>query len=185
MTGVEPATPDEIARLRVVASFLARLLLRECDAELVREISAAGLLEELAGIGLVFPGAADDAALDALAAEYFEIMVNPADGIPLVQSLAEDGSYEGDAAKGMREIAAAADVTFDTAAAAGAPVDHLGVQLALWGELVGRDRGAAAEFHRRHLAWAVPALAAKSAGGFYGALLAAAGDLIACQAELD
>lgn len=175
------------AELRATARLLARLLLREVDADLVASLGEPETRDALAALGLALPAASDDAAgdaLDQLAAEYFAHFVNPAGAPPPVQSLAEGGTYEGDAATGVRQVAEAAGVSFDAEEARGAPPDHLGCELLLWDELAGRDPAAAAEFARRHLAWAPSHLrgragaAGPSTDGFYDRLASVTADFV-------
>jgi TorA maturation chaperone TorD len=169
---------DEVLRLRETAGLLARLLLHEIDAGFLRGLKDQELTSELAGLGLELPDEQDPEALDRLAAAYFEAFVNPAQFPPPVQSLVAEGTYEGEAARSMRAIAEAVGVTFDATAARGAPVDHLGSQLLLWSELLGRDQGAAAEFATRHLAWSIPYLRQRTGEGFYDRVSGIVADFI-------
>lgn len=166
-----PAGADDVERMAAVAELMASLLLREVDADLLGELAETGADEHLRGLGLDLPSPDDAQALDDLAAAYFETWVQPSDGFPPVQSLAEGSTFEGPPAAAMRAIAEAAGVTFEPAAARGAPVDHLGAQLALWAHVHRRDREASREFASRHLRWAKPHLLRH--GGeesFYGRL---------------
>ena len=172
------ATGDETTRWRATAELFGRLLLIEVDGDMIRELERTGALAELRALGLSLPAADDDQAREELAADHYEALVRPTEEPPPIQSLVEEGVYEGRAAAGMRAVARAAGLDFDADAARGAPVDHLGVQLLLWSELAGRDAAAAAEFARRHLAWAPPHLRRTEADGFHAHLKHRTADLI-------
>jgi TorA maturation chaperone TorD len=169
---------SDLDHLRVVARLFARLLLRELDAATLEHLRSPEVEAALGQLGIVLPES-DSLTLDALAADYFEHFVNPRDRAPLIQSLHEGGSYEGDAARAVREIASAAGVEFDAEAARAVPPDHLGCELLLWDVLAARDPEAAAEFARRHLVWAVAPLRRNPEGsGFYSSLRAALAALL-------
>ena len=168
---------DETTHWRAVAELFGRLLLQEIDGRTIRWLEENGAREALRDLGLELPAPDDTSALEEVAAEHYRALIRPEDGPPPIQSLVEEGVYEGGAAAGMRAVAAAAGLDFD-AAAARAPVDHLGVQLLLWSELAGRDAAAAAEFARRHLAWAPPHLRRTEADGFHAHLKHRTADLI-------
>ncbi len=59
----------------------------------------AGLASTLAGLGLCLPEEDSQAALDDLAAAYFDAFVSPRGGHPPIQSLAEGSGYEGEPAR--------------------------------------------------------------------------------------
>ena len=165
---------NEKSELRLVARLLGRLLVREIDDSLAKQLSTAAITEAFRELGMnlstLSAGVSERAELDELAAEYFDVIIHPKDHAPLVQSLFETGRYEADAAASVRKIAAAAGLELDFDLARGAPPDHLGVQLLLWSELAERS-SAAAEFAERHLAWAIRPLRLTAArGGFYGEL---------------
>ena len=107
------------SELGVVARLLGRLLLREVDAELAAELRRSPLAEALGEVG-IRPPDLDPAGLDELAARYFDQLVNPKDAPPLIQSLCQQGSYEGDAAVAVRAVADAAGVEYAREAARGA-----------------------------------------------------------------
>jgi len=172
MTEEDSSSRESINALGAVSTLLGHLLLKECDAELVAEFERRGLRPQMAALDLELPAAGDGEALEDLAAEYFQTFLNPSDGFPLVQSLVEEGYYDGAAWQGLRETAKAAGVDYDVGAASGAPMDHLGSELLLWAELAGRDIEAANEFRSRHLLWALAPLQDIPAEGFYGALAA-------------
>lgn len=165
--------PD--ADLAPVARLLGRLLVREIDEETVAELQQPDVREALAGIGIGVPQAADR---EALATGYFERFLHPAAGLPPVQSLWQGGQYDGDPAVAVRAIAAAAGRELAPGARGAAP-DHLGCILLLWADLAEIRPELAARLQRDHLAWAVRALApVQAAGGFYGAVAAAAVELV-------
>lgn len=168
--------------LAAVARLLGLLLLRELDSKTLAELERPPVQNALREAGLELPEASE---LEDLAAEYFEYFVNPQKSKPLVQSICESGSYEGDAARGVREVATAAGLELEEAHLRGAPVDHLAVELFLWSELRVRDAEAAQEFARRHLLWAVPVLRHGERAGFYAAICKAAADFIAVLGQAD
>ncbi len=158
-----------------VAKLFGLLLLRELETETLRSLSDPVLSEILKGSGITMP---EESELEELAADFFEYFVNPQQGAPLVQSISEGGSYEGDPARDVRKIADAAGVELDPTHLMGAPVDHLAVELALWSVLVERDRSAAVEFTRRHLVWSLPRLRDNERQGFYGNVCRVVADFI-------
>ena len=62
MSRLEEMTEEERYRTAAAARFFARLLLKECDAALLEEMTARGLRDDLADLGLTFPHAADEDA---------------------------------------------------------------------------------------------------------------------------
>ena len=97
---------NEKSEFRLVARLLGRLLVREIDDSLAKQLSTAAIAEALGELGMnlptLFAGASDRAELDELAAEYFDVIIHPKDHAPLVQSLFEAGRYEADAAASVR-----------------------------------------------------------------------------------
>lgn len=167
------AIPD--SELVPAARLLGRLLVRELDADTVRELQHPAVAAALGEVGIPRPEGAD---LEALALEYFERFLHPAAGLPPVQSLWHGGQYDGEPAVAVRAIAAAAARELAPGARGAAP-DHLGCILLLWAELVEARPELALRLQRDHLAWAIRALGpVQAAGGFYGAVAAAAVALI-------
>lgn len=96
-----------------------------------------------------------------------------------MQSLWTEGRYEGDPTVCVRQLAEFAGVEFQRAAARGAAVDHLGSLLSLWSATDGHVQAVADEIASAHLAWArAPLRRIEAAGGFYGAVAGAAGELL-------
>ena len=156
--------------LALVARLLGRLLLRELDVDTIVALRHPALAAALDEVGLPVP---ELAAVETLATEYFERFLHPAAGLPPVQSLWQEGRYDGDAAVAIRALAAAAALELAPGARGAAP-DHLGCILLLWADLVEPRPELARRVLRDHLAWAVRALApVQRAGGFYGAVAAA------------
>lgn len=160
----------QINSLRETGRLLSHLYLHELTPNVVEELKSIGGLAALSDLGIHLPNADDEPAFEELATEYFETLVNPKEFPPPIQSIVATGTYEGDAARSMREIAKAAGVTFDPKLAGGAPVDHLGSQLSLWVEVAGRDQEAAAFLAKHHLGWAKPLLRHQKSERFYGHL---------------
>ena len=132
-----------------VARLFAIMLLREIDAPLLAELNTFSA--ELEKVGIELP---TEDQLEELAAEYFQLFVNPKRSLPLVESLYRTGSYEGADANDVRAIAESAGLEWDSDSARGVPVDHLGSLLMLWAHLVPLDRTVAEQFAIHHLAWA-------------------------------
>ncbi|MFT7620130.1 MAG: TorA maturation chaperone TorD [Planctomycetota bacterium] len=162
--------PHEISQLREMGRLLSHLYLREVTAGFIEELDAIGANETLRDLGISLPDGRDAQSIERLATEYFETLVAPKDLPPPIQSIVIGGTYEGDAARSMREIAKAVGVTFDPKVAGGAPVDHLGSQLALWSDLMAENHEVATEFAVRHLVWAKPLLRHQAGESFYGNL---------------
>ena len=163
---------SETDELAATAAVLGLLWLREVDREVMAEVVDDEVRAALAAVGLELPAADDAAALDALAADYFAALVQPEGRPPPVQSLVQEGKYEGEAARGIRTVAEALGADFDREVSRGAPADHLGAELALWSELRVRSPESAPEFATHFLSWAAPWCRrhAGAADGFYGRL---------------
>ncbi len=177
-----PFSPQETQRLRETAVLFSRLLLHELDSRLILELERIGAKGLLAEMGLDLPLADDSNAINELAVQYFEVFVNPSMVGPPIQSLAEEGKYLGQAAKGIEEIAKAAALSFDPDTVRGAPVDHLGSELFMWSELATRDSIAAQEFAHRHLTWAHAHLKPQQGSKFYSTLAKLVREFIALVA---
>lgn len=155
--------------MRAVAQMFGVLLLREIDEGWFQVLQDPGLRALFERIGIEVPDPAT-ATLDDLAAAFFAEILQPEHGAPLVQSLHEEGEFEGEASRSVRAIADAFGLEHDASEMRGTPVDHLGCEILLWDELADRDPSAAQEFARRHLPWAVPPLRRASRTTFYGQL---------------
>ncbi len=131
---------DDIA-LASTAQLFGRLTIGEIDEKLAEELWEPEQRGALAHLGLELPNRTEG-DLKRLAAEYFEAFVDPQSQPPLVQSLCEEGRYDGAATGAVRKIAAAMGVQFDDETARRAPPDQLGAALLLWAELV-EDRSVA------------------------------------------
>ncbi len=174
----------ENLELRAVADFLGRLLLREVDAAEISRLGRPELAPSLDGLGIELPAQEEqDAWIEERAADFHELFLRPETG-PLVQSLWTEGRYEGDSAVRVRQLAEAADATFDSAAARGAAIDHLGSLLLLWSATDGRAQPVADELVAHHLTWSLTPLGhVSSKGGFYGAIARATVQLVATLTE--
>lgn len=172
------------ASLRAVAELFGGLLLREPEAADLERLRAPELALPLEGLGIALPSPAEqDEWLEERGADYHRLFLSP-DGSPLVQSLWTQGRYEGDAAVRVRQLAAAAGVSYQRGAARGAPPDHLGSLLLLWSACLDRARPVAAAIARDHLEWSARALARVTAeDGFYGALARGTRTLVAALVE--
>ncbi len=168
---------DDIA-LASTAQLFGRLAVGEIDEELAEELWESTRRGALAQLGLELPDRTKG-DLEQLAAEYFEAFANPQGQPPLVQSVCEEGRYDGAATDAVRKIATAMSVEFDDETAQRAPPDQLGAALLLWAEMV-EDRSVAREFAARHLIWALPHLERRSTGdGFYARLAGVIAEFIA------
>ncbi len=171
MSAVEPVTVSEAEALAAVARLLGRLLVREVDRDFLRTLRTGVVASALADIGIDIPTGNAASVVDGLASAYYSAFLDPQRGVALVQSLAVEGRYEGDSAVALRQLAAEAGLEHDSAAARGAPGDHLGSILLLWADLAVRWPAGARALEDRHLAWARRPL--ETAGGshaFYGAV---------------
>ena len=162
---------SEQQALVATARLLGRLLLREVDGKLRDELLQPEITSPLKEFGFEVGVLREKGSLDNLAVEYFEEMVHPQQGGPLVQSLWTTGTYESDSAVAVRKLAEAVGAVFDPQAARGAAQDHLGSLLLLWAETRIRLPEVADRLEQEHLAWALPALARLGERpGFYGQL---------------
>jgi TorA maturation chaperone TorD len=153
--------------LAPAARLLGRLLVRELDAATVAELAQPEIAAALAELGIALP---TPDQLDALAHEYFTLLLHPTEGRPPVQSLWLQDRYDGDAAASVRTIARAAARELAPGARS-APPDHLGCVLLLWAELVDERPELAAHLARDHFAWSERALhALAETPTFYGAV---------------
>ena len=177
-------TTSQGHELRAVADLLGRLLLVELDRAELERLGQAELAPALVGLGFELPAPAlQDAWLEQQAADFHELFLRPETG-PLVQSLWVEGRYEGDCTVRVRKLAEASGLEFQRAAARGAAVDHLGSLLLLWSATDGCMQPIADELVAAHLSWAVaPLRQLETAGGFYGAVARATGQLLAALAD--
>lgn len=161
--------------LTLAARLFGRLLVRELDAATLAELAVPHVAAALAALDVPLP-AADE--LEQLAADYHARWLEPRTSPPPIHSLFRDGHYNGEPARAVRAIAAAAGLEL-AAGARGAEPDHLGCILLLWAELIGPRPELAAQLARDHFAWAERALQSAAADrGFYGAVARATTALI-------
>lgn len=176
----ESLEAGERADLAGTARLLAELWLRELDRarwDALASPEVRGALEE---IGIDLPLEPTKATLEELAAEYFERVVQPEEGGPLVQSLWSGGTFEGDAAVALRKLAEELDLGFDRGASRGAPVDHLGSILWLWSEVAVDAPEVARHLETAHLRWSVaPLRRLRDGSGFYAGVAGATEDFLA------
>lgn len=177
-TTLDPAT---VATLVPVATLLGQWLLRELTVRDLALLRRPEVMQSLTALGIQPLAAGDDPALlDQLAAEFYAGLITPRQSSPLVQSLYEEGRYEGQAAHAVRALAAAAGLKHAPAVARGAAVDHIGSLIVLWSQLVERWPAGAAHLAQRHLRWAHEPLRQLAAQqGFYGQLAHATERLLA------
>lgn len=174
-TSERAASAHAKRELASVARLLGRLLVRELDAATVDALRAREVADAVRAVGIDLPEAVD---LDALAAEYFAVFLRPETSLPPVQSLWEEGEYEGRAANALRTLARQAGM--EPGEDSGhQPPDHLGRILSLWGECIDTQPEVAAELERTHLAWTRLALASPATStGFYGGVARATLDFL-------
>lgn len=172
---------EEAQALGTVCGWVGSLLLRELDAGMLRELRECGAASQLEELGLCLPGPEEESAwLDERAADYHDLFLSP-EGAPLVQSLWQEGRYEGRPAARMRTLAGALGLELDREAARGAAPDHLGCILQLWSASQAAHPEVAAALLTDHLDWAAnPLRRIQERSGFYGALAGLTLEL--CQA---
>ena len=176
---------EEVTALAGAAQLFGELLLFELDAERLAHLQSPELAGALAALGVEVPDielgtAAGQSALDALAAEFYAALLAPRGGAPPVRALWEEGRSEGRAAERLADLALLAGFDHDAAAARGAPLDHLGAILLLWGAAAATHPAVADIVATEHLPWAVRPLQRLAGGaGFYGAVARAALELTA------
>lgn len=184
-------TPEASAR-SVVYRLLARLWLRELDGPSLRVLRSPPLCDAFAEAGGRLPGD-DDAAIEALAIDYCQLFIGPANHLPPFQSVWQSGQFESDAiasVKGHAEV-----VGYDIATLpSGVMLDHLGVQLDVMGHILARiatwqpDSGrlddvseVARSFFAKHLTWPSRLLAIaaqKATTEFYRSTIALTGEFL-------
>ena len=129
---------EEERALVALTRWVGETLLRELDGDALAALRAVPVAEALAAHGLELPAEAEeDAWLDERAADFHDLFLSPT-GAPLVQSLWQEGRYEGGAAGRVRQLAESLGLSLDAEAARGAAPDHLGCILLLWAEARGR-----------------------------------------------
>ena len=180
MTGTVQSK-EERAAFQRVARLLGEFFVREADEPLLDRCRGE-VGEALRHLGLPVPEPAE-AVLEALAEEYFRFFLNPALYTPLVQSLQEEGRFEGEAARSLKQLLERLPLEFDRDAARGTPIDSLAAELLCWAELIELDPELANQFVERHLRWAIGPLRQRAAdsrgeGGFYPALCSITADFL-------
>ena len=170
---------EEERALVALTRWVGETLLRELDAGALAGLREASVATALAAHGLELPSEADEGAwLDERAADFHDLFLSPT-GAPLVQSLWQEGRYEGGAAAWVRQLAESLGLSLDREAARGAAPDHLGCILLLWSEARGRAPEHEQALVQDHLRWALAPLERLQArGGFYGALARLTAELV-------
>tara|TARA_R110002072_G_scaffold243682_1_gene402802 strand:- start:153561 stop:154115 length:555 start_codon:yes stop_codon:yes gene_type:complete len=166
----EPAPPTDNPPnedLAAAARLFGRLLVTELDAATLTELRAPDIQAALQAVGIELP---TEEQLSDLGNRFFDLFLHPEGSLPPVQSLWQDGQYDGNHAVGVRKIADAANLELGTGARSAAP-DHLGCILLLWAEVEGERPELATLLTTHHMAWAERALQhATEDEGFYGAV---------------
>ena len=183
-------TSPEVDARSGMYRLLARLWLREMDGPSLRALRSPPLCDAFTEAGGRLPG---DATLEALAIDYCQLFIGPANHLPPFQSVWQSGQFESDAiasVKGHAEV-----VGYDFAALpSGIMLDHLGVQLDVMGHILGRiaiwqpESGrldnvleVARSFFAKHLTWPSQLLeiaAQKAATEFYRSTIALTGEFL-------
>jgi len=157
-------------------SLFADLLLHELDAETLVRLQQPELRAALGDLGIEVP---EESELESLASQYFECFLHPERGAPPIASLWIHGQYEGEVTAQIRKIAEAEGCTLDSAASAGAPIDHLGCLLLLWVHCMQHDETLADLIAEEYLTWVPRALRqVATQAGFYGQLASALLELV-------
>ena len=165
----------ELKAISQVYELLARIWIREVDAELFDALRSPDLSGALNAFGLFAPSE----SLEDLAAEYCRLFVGPRDQLPPIQSVWQRAQLQSEAAVSVGKFA---DM-IGLAVPEGVIPDHLGFELGVMSKLVGlvaesegsdkSAREAAELFYYRHLTWASPLLLAtrqRAELPFYGAI---------------
>lgn len=170
---------EEERALVALTRWVGETLLRELDAGALAGLREPSVATALGAHGLELPSEADEGAwLDERAADFHDLFLSPT-GAPLVQSLWQEGRYEGGAAARVRQLAESLGLSLDREAARGAAPDHLGCILLLWTEARGRAPEHEQALVQDHLRWALAPLGRLQArGGFYGALARLTAELV-------
>ncbi len=146
-----------------IATLFGRLLIREVDEELLKELQAPEVSGALSEIGVTVP---DDA--EALRVEYASNFLVGPEQVPLVQSIWEGGAYQSETIQSLKDLAEETGLEYDRENARAAPLDHLGSILLFWAEVANDSPEARQQLAERHLSWARPALIRlASPEGFY------------------
>ncbi len=175
---------EELAALAGAAQLFGGLLLFELDAERLAQLQSPELADALAALGVEVPDCDPESAagkehLDGLATEFYAALLAPRGGAPPVQSLWEEGRYEGRAAERLADLALLAGFEHDASAARGAPLDHLGAVLLLWAAAAAQHPAVADVVAADHLSWAARPLERIANGsGFYSSVARATRELI-------
>jgi TorA maturation chaperone TorD len=164
------STADEMAALAGIYGLLARLWLREVDASLLEELCSPPLCERFEQTGGIIPEKDDANAIEELAIDYCQLFIGPTEHLPPLQSVWQNGQFQGDATASMKEWAEA--ISYESALPVSATMlDHLGVQLDVMGRILSQlpiahektDRNISPNeipktFCRKHLTWPTPLL---------------------------
>jgi TorA maturation chaperone TorD len=151
--------------LAPLARWFGAVLLRELTADDLEAMAAPEVASALAAVGVSVPAVAD---LPELGARWFDLFLQPKHCPPPVQSLWEEGHYDGAAMVAARTLATAAGLEPGDGARS-APPDHLGCLLCLWAELAEVAPDLLPQLANGHFGFVDAALAtARRDTGFYG-----------------
>jgi TorA maturation chaperone TorD len=118
-----------------VYHLLARLWIQELDTELLEALRNGGLGRAYHAAGGIPPATPDASqTLDDLQIDYCRLFIGPQGHHPPVQSIWQEGRFEGNAAVALGRIVDGLDI--DTPCDASLPHDHIGNILALIGSLL-------------------------------------------------
>lgn len=185
---------DDLAASGFVYSLLARLWLREVDAELVESLEATDFCAAFVAAGGVAPAMEQ---LDDLASEYCRLFVGPKEHLPPYQSVWEKGELQSEVTSSASQFAELLGYRLPPKCPHTLS-DHLGVQLDMMGKALQLNRvlspqdhdlasEVAAEFYSRHLTWPnrlLDAAAERATSEFYRRTITMTSEFLACEREI-
>ena len=186
MSQMLSTSAEELSARSAMYRLLARLWVREVDAELMQQFQSPQLRDAFAAAGGKLPSDAGEAAIEDLAIDYCQLFIGPSDHLPPYQSVWHSGQFHGSPVESMRRYIDVAGYASDERQS-GLMLDHLGVQLDVMShllkDLAGRRRNSkehqavqdlADAFFQSHLQWPSNLLDAafeRATSGFYRSVI--------------
>ncbi len=173
---------------------LARLWLREVDRELLLALRTPPVRESFSDVGGVLPDDTNDRVLEELASDFCQLFIGPRDHLPPVQSVWQNGQFQGEPARSMSEFLEV--IRYDRSSLPdGQMLDHLGVQLNVMADIINPARSApnaeiveevAGAFFTAHLQWPwelLEAASGQAATSFYQSVIDLTRGFLATERE--